>query len=87
MSPEAELAKDRRAGIPQMQHRHFAFIAQIIANTKPEVRSYIANFFADHLRSTNPGFHRGRFLTASGLDQIELDKVAKEYEEILAIQK
>jgi hypothetical protein len=86
MSPEAQAAKDRRGGIPQMQHRHFAFIARMIAELNPDIRTQVARQFVKGLRLSNPQFSASRFYAASGLGQIELDRAAAEYEEILAIQ-
>jgi hypothetical protein len=69
--------KDLNAGIGDMQHRHFATIATIIRempmtrmleSEKAAERTYIAEQFADRLRSSNPNFDRRRFLLACGVE-------------------
>jgi hypothetical protein len=67
MTEQAALNKDRRAGYCEMQHRHFAAIAAIIAKIPPynyEERRFIARHFAEELSHTNPNFDRDRFLKA-----------------------
>lgn len=61
--------KDLTTGISEMQHRHFATIATIIREMKPDVYGpeQVAEEFADRLRSTNPNFDRRRFLLACGV--------------------
>ena len=83
MSPTANLKKDRRTaqrGV-QMQHRHFALIADVLRKAKPTVGSpdhpqdrgaelqhhYLIEKFADALADTNHNFDRDRFLTAAGM--------------------
>jgi hypothetical protein len=59
--------KDRWTGgtAPQMQHRHFAFIAATIAAMPEHVnRIPVAREFAKQLARTNPNFDRDRFLAA-----------------------
>lgn len=57
------------ATAPSMQHRHFVFIANVIARLpKGEVhmtRDFVANVFAEALRATNTQFSRDRFLDAA----------------------
>jgi hypothetical protein len=63
LKPEAALRKDRRADA-QLEHRHFAMIARIIATMPAKDRDNAAVHFAVHLRSTNPRFDYERFLRA-----------------------
>jgi hypothetical protein len=67
LSEKSATRKDIASGIGDMQHRHFATIAAIIARI-PDAgyRQDMAEHFADNLRSTNPRFDRARFLTAAG---------------------
>ena len=63
--------KDRNAGLCEMQHRHFAAIATIIARldgtmTKAD-RQTVAEHFAWELAATNDKFDKARFLTACGV--------------------
>lgn len=65
LSLKAELAKDVKAGLGEMQHRHFATIATILREIPDDMFSRaIANHFADRLAETNPRFNRQRFLSA-----------------------
>lgn len=66
LSAEAALDKDRRSGLCEMQHRHFAAIATIIrqANCVSD-RIEMAEHFATSLPETNPRFDRKRFLDAA----------------------
>jgi hypothetical protein len=50
---------------PLFEHRHFAKIAEIIAELPEEQRDDIANHFAFALRSTNAKFDYDRFETAA----------------------
>ncbi len=75
LSTQAALAKDKRAGIPTFEHRHFAYIASVIQNITSEdgclnsrqsdlFRADLAERFADKLALTNERFDRARFLKA-----------------------
>lgn len=75
MKPESMLRKDARsAEHPNVtfQHRHFAFLAGVIAENEhgflPLTRAAIARAFADALATTNPRFDRARFLRACGVE-------------------
>lgn len=62
LSTLAAFNKDRRANIPSLQHRHFAFIASVIADMPDELdREKVAAHFGFHLSKTNPNFDRFRF--------------------------
>ena len=50
---------------PLFEHRHFARIAEIIADLPDEQRDEIANHFAFALRSDNPRFSYDRFEAAA----------------------
>ncbi|MBI1316394.1 hypothetical protein GC167_05980 [bacterium] len=59
--------------IADMQHRHFATVATIIADMKTSPRdnwthTEIAGHFAALLRQTNANFDRDRFLRACGVE-------------------
>lgn len=66
LTTESALAKDKRTGKAEMQHRHFATVAAIIASLprNPVDRNSVAEHFADELADTNPKFNRDRFLAA-----------------------
>lgn len=68
LKPEAALRKDKTNVNSEMQHRHFATVAGIIAGMadswKERARVHIAHRFADELEHTNPRFDRARFLAA-----------------------
>lgn len=65
LSTKAAMRKDLNAKAPTMQHRHFAFIAKMVANLPDSVdRMAIARNFAFDLHATNPNFDRDRFLAA-----------------------
>ena len=84
LSKHAALSKDRASGKGvQLQHRHFAFIASVIADLPADIRQQVADAFARMLWRTNDNFDVDRFMLASGIELIESDKAAKEYEEIL----
>lgn len=74
LSKEAARRKDAgTTGAPvKFQHRHFAFIARIIASNV-EVAKWdnysTALAFAGALASTNPNFDRARFLAACGVEE------------------
>lgn len=50
---------------PLFEHRHFARIAEIIAELPDEQRDDIANHFAFALRKDNPKFSYDRFEAAA----------------------
>ena len=66
LSIETAARKDRRAGLCEMQHRHFAAIAAIIKNLHGGLSVPVADHFANRLAATNPRFDRARFLKACG---------------------
>lgn len=74
LTQEAAARKDRATGSStRMEHRHMAFIAEVLKNA--DVRSLangasIARRFADALELSNPRFDRARFMTACGLDGV-----------------
>jgi len=79
LKPVTAMRKDKVTGksVTTMQHRHFAFIATVLASNKPDAspvtpeygqwRSTI-NAFAYNLEKTNPNFDRARFFSAVGVD-------------------
>lgn len=76
LTKESELVKDtdHRKAV-ELQHKHFAFIASVIA-TMPDFaptlrahKSSCANFFADACAQTNTRFNRDRFMAACGHQQ------------------
>lgn len=70
LSPAAAKAKDiRNSDAPKMQHRHFAFIAGVIAEINDDnIRAYVAGRFARKLSITNPNFDVARFYAACGVE-------------------
>lgn len=67
---EAEaLTRKPRPEAPKMTRAHFAFIADLIADLWPDDETtntqYVAECFADALRSSNPRFDRDRFVKAA----------------------
>lgn len=65
LNTESALRKDKRTGLwGDMQHRHYATIAAIIASMPLPRRLTVAREFADYLPATNPRFDRTRFLKA-----------------------
>ncbi len=58
----------------ELQHRHFSFIAGVIAampghaDTLRAQKASCATAFADACASTNPNFNRSRFLAACKLE-------------------
>ncbi len=73
LTAESAARKDRTTanGGPELQHRHFAFIAATFAACKPEAGTPEISFWCmtvDHFASacadSNPRFDRRRFLTA-----------------------
>jgi len=72
LTTEAALRKDKAPTTPDMQHRHFAYIAQIIRELPIEEltgdsdhRVDIAFHFARHLKHTNSNFNAERFMRAA----------------------
>lgn len=70
---QTALRKDRTTK-PQLEHRHFAFIASVIAampahaaTLRTQQRS-CALAFADACAKSNPKFDRARFMRACGLE-------------------
>jgi hypothetical protein len=78
LSYKAALQKDKTTGAPQMQHRHFAFIASVIkaSGERNEDKRRWATHFAVDLARTNPNFDRARFYTAAGVDDPYLTEAA-----------
>ena len=85
LKPVTAMRKDKSTGKfagVQMQHRHFAFIANVIASLPthaPSLRaqkSSIASAFAEALVGTNPNFDRARFFTAVGVDDPYMTQAA-----------
>lgn len=74
LSKKAALNKDRNRPNVVFQHRHFAKIAEIIANAdviailgkaeKTNFRTALTEYFANELKDTNPNFDRERFTRA-----------------------
>ena len=86
LSKHTALSKDRASGkIVHLQHRHFAFIASVIADLPADIRQQVADSFAKVLWRTNDNFDVDRFMLACGVELIESDKAVKEYEEIISL--
>ena len=71
LSEVAAYSKDKRtAKTALMQHRHFAFIADILANSgeRPEDIRRWASRFAYEFKRSNHRFDRARFFKAVGVD-------------------
>ena len=67
LTTESALRKDKRTGYATLEHRHFAKIAAILADTHDLANSHvICRRFATELAKTNPRFDRERFLKACG---------------------
>lgn len=69
LTVKAQISKDNRAAIPEMQHRHFAYIAGLIASSETGwtlSKANLANHFADSFAQSNPRFDRQRFMRACG---------------------
>lgn len=62
-------SKDKRTAEarPQLEHRHFAVIADIISRANIGYRWAVAMHFARSLQATNKKFDRERFLHACGV--------------------
>ena len=76
LSTQAALRKDRtQPSGPILQHRHFAFIAAVIANmpthaaTLRTQKESTARAFAEACAKSNPRFDHARFLRACGVEQ------------------
>lgn len=71
LKPDAALRKDRTTDA-ELQHRHFAFIAAVIADLQNDTgratRLHMAHHFADACARTNPRFDRARFLRACNVE-------------------
>lgn len=70
LNPSAAFAKDTRTGLSELQHRHFATIAEIIRRlhadgtmTRADAET-VAEHFAAELPPTNAKFDARRFLAA-----------------------
>jgi hypothetical protein len=69
LKPTTAMRKDRAAGQHvKLQHRHFAFIASVIAGLPDHAASFraqkasVATAFAEALAKTNPNFDRATVL-------------------------
>ena len=69
LSTAAATRKDKTTGKSEMQHRHFATVAAIIASLPhgAKIQRQVAEHFADELATTNDRFDRRRFLQACDL--------------------
>ena len=66
LTTTSALRKDKRTRA-QLQHRHFAFIAEVLSRLNTQTgydREFLADHFADACATTNPRFDRQRFLNA-----------------------
>ena len=71
LKPVTAMRKDKSTGKSvTMQHRHMAFIANVIATSgeRSEDKRRWASYFAHDLAKSNPAFDRARFFTAVGVD-------------------
>ena len=69
LSEKAARSRDRNFRIPQMQHRHFAFIAGCIRNIPtPSARVEATATFHNALKRSNPAFDGYRFDDACGCE-------------------
>lgn len=68
LSTQAAMRKDKTtAGFVELQHRHFAFIAAVIADIADAGQRYeMAYRFALACRGTNKAFDHDRFMRACG---------------------
>lgn len=70
LSTEAATKKDRRTpSSVTMEHRHFAFIADVISGLSGRERQKMAELFADRCASTNGRFDRARFMRACNVGE------------------
>lgn len=70
MSEQSLLNKDQRTaeGKPQLEHRHFAVIADVVKQMMPlSTRTVVAQHFAKHFVARNKKFDALRFLRACGI--------------------
>jgi hypothetical protein len=69
LTPESAARKDRTtAQGAELQHRHFAFIAAVLADCQDLANvGAIARRFADACARSNHRFDRRRFMAACGL--------------------
>lgn len=77
LTPKSALAKDQRTGKAEMQHRHFATVAAILAGLDKDALGLsdgqhlnLCQDFADELAGTNHNFDRDRFLAACGVQEV-----------------
>lgn len=64
MKPHGKDISTAARGV-KLEHRHFAFIASVIATLEAISQpDDVADAFADACRGTNPKFNRDRFLAA-----------------------
>ena len=68
LTTQAAMQKDKTTGKSvELQHRHFAFIAAVIARMPGSQERYEAAYtFALACRNTNPNFDHDRFMRACG---------------------
>lgn len=67
LSTESALRKDKRTSrSAELQHRHFAFIADVLANLPNNAfsRGEVIDQFANACRRTNSNFDYDRFIRA-----------------------
>lgn len=79
LKPITAMRKDRAsANSVKLQHRHFAFIAGLIAKSgeRTEDKRRIVDLLAKGLATTNPNFDRARFFTAAGVDDPYITQAA-----------
>ncbi len=80
LKPVTAMRKDKSTGKSgvQLQHRHIAFIANVLATSgeSNDVKRRLANYFAQDLEKTNPNFDRARFFTAVGVDDPYMTQAA-----------
>ncbi len=71
LTKESAARKDSTTGATaELQHRHFAFIAAVLAEIdNKKQRNEMAGRFADACERTNPRFDRARFFAACGWSQ------------------
>jgi len=80
LSANAALSKDKTTGKSvTLQHRHFAFIASVIADIPAPVRKQMANIFCNACYGTNPNFDAERFIRACNIEAAELELHNKQY--------
>lgn len=79
-------SKDYNGNVPQMQHRHFAFIASALKAMSPGLHNgtwrHVCRQMARELRYTNPRFNELRFLEACGMGRearVESTRIGRFY--------